>query len=257
MMESNSPCELMLPYFLKELPSEAAVAFEAHLNTCPACLEHLKELQQVWQALPYEMDEIDVPETMKSQMLDRIMDELGLEQERATEPQSGEQPMDEAENKIKSIPWYWKRFVAAAAAIIVVAGGMTAWELTGRFGGQTSPVVSVPSQTPVGERYMLKPFDPSMPTAQGTAWIERKGDAKQLVLRMNGLQDMEGEQAYQLWVIKEGKRYNGGTFRADANGNAVLTYDLQATQGSFEALGITLEPDAHGVQPRGKKVLGT
>jgi hypothetical protein len=257
MTESSPRCDPLLPYFLKELDLEASDAFEQHLDTCAACKEQLAELQQVWQTLPYEMEEVEVPEAMKSQMLERIMDELGLDDisELSPEPKLVTQLQIPTEKKL--VPWYRKHFFPAAAAILIVVGAVAVWGANFPFGAQGHIETTVGPKTPGGEQYTLKPFDPSMPAAKGTAWIEHQGDAKKLVLKMNGLQGNAGEQAYQLWVIKEGKRYNGGTFRADAGGNAVLTYDLQAIQGSFEALGITLEPDAQGVQPRGKKVLGT
>lgn len=248
MTESNSTCELLMPYFLKELSLEAAAVFEDHLDSCQACREQLIELQQVWQALPYALDEVEVPEAMKSQMLDRIMDELGLEDD--GDPLLQPKPLLPLPIEKKRVPWYRQRYVPAAAVSIIILGAAAIW-------GWGSLENVVRPNAPAGQQYVLRPFDPSMPAAKGTAWIEQKGDSRKLVVKMNGLQENAGEQAYQLWVIKEGKRYNGGTFRPDTSGNAVWTYDLQAIQGSFEALGITLEPDAQGVQPRGKKVLGT
>jgi hypothetical protein len=43
----------------------------------------------------------------------------------------------------------------------------------------------------------------------------------------------------------------------DDQGNGVLTYNISAKYIGFDAVGVTLEPDANGDQPRGKKVLGT
>ncbi|MEB3100594.1 anti-sigma factor [Ferviditalea candida] len=68
---------------------------------------------------------------------------------------------------------------------------------------------------------------------------------------------IKGDEAYQVWLIKDGIRHNAGTLRADHQGNGVLTYRLNGDDKAFDAIGITLEPDSHGTRPRGKKVLGT
>ena len=53
------------------------------------------------------------------------------------------------------------------------------------------------------------------------------------------------------------KRYNCGTVNVDEDGNGVLTYNISAKYSGFDAVGVTLEPDANSDIPRGKKVLGT
>jgi len=250
MTMSQDSCDTLLPYFLKELSAKEAEAFEAHLAHCADCREQLQELRQVWQALPYEMEEAELPDELKTQMFSRIQEELALEAEE-------EQPIPlphQSVNAPQRLSWYRKPLLTAAAVLAAVIGAAV-WMNAKPVSGPASAVVEPPASAKA--QFVLKAYDPSMPSAGGTAWIEQKGGTEQLVLKMNGLQDVTGEQAYQLWVIKDGKRYNGGTFRTDTGGNAVLTCDLQPVQGTFEALGITLEPDAQGVQPRGKKVLGT
>lgn len=250
MTMSQDSCDTLLPYFLKELSAKEAEAFETHLAHCAACREQLQELQQVWQALPYEMEETELPDEVKTQMFNRIQEELSLEAEVEQPAPVAYQPA----NAPRRLPWYRRPLMPAAAVLLAVIGAAV-WMDAKSDNGPDSAAVEPPASAKA--QYVLKAYDPSMPSARGTAWIEQKGGTEQLVLKMNGLQDVTDDQAYQLWVIKEGKRYNGGTFRTDTEGNAVLTCDLRTVQGTFEALGITLEPDAQGVQPRGKKVLGT
>lgn len=70
-----------------------------------------------------------------------------------------------------------------------------------------------------------------------------------------GLGPLAGDQVYHLWLLKDGQRTSGGTFRVNSDGlGGVATHIPAGVQ--FDAVGITLEPDARGMTPRGQKVLG-
>lgn len=64
------------------------------------------------------------------------------------------------------------------------------------------------------------------------------------------------EQAYQIWLICQGKRRSAGVFYVDAYGNGAMTCEMEEGDLSFDGIGNTLEPDPHGNQPRGKKSVG-
>ncbi|SFL49637.1 Anti-sigma-K factor rskA [Paenibacillus sp. 1_12] len=269
MSEKINDCDQVFPFFLKELSPEASNAFALHLAACPQCAEELRNLQQVWQALPYEMEEIEIPDSVKGHMFDNIMQNV-LEHERqegmersdaplisAAPQMAAEEPPKLIQTGRKAGRW---SFVAAAVLYIAI-GASIGWGLKdyGDSRSSGSPNTSLPEVQPaqVVKQFILKAFDPSMPEATGKCFIKQQGDAKQLVLQVNGLNKNTGDWAYQVWFVKEGVRYNGGTFRVNEKGDGVLTYDLTPAESTFETLGITLEPDAQGTKPRGKKVLGT
>ncbi|CAG7644465.1 anti-sigma factor domain-containing protein [Paenibacillus allorhizosphaerae] len=147
---------------------------------------------------------------------------------------------------------------AAAAVLLVLLLGYAGWLQLSQWQQQdprAQPDLQLPAH--VLGAYNLKPFDPAMPAARGQAWLMKQGGTMQLVLQASGLPELQGEQAYQVWLVKNGDRVNGGTFRVDAQGNGVLTYKIDEAERSFDTIGITLEPDPKGTKPRGKKVLGT
>jgi hypothetical protein len=57
-------------------------------------------------------------------------------------------------------------------------------------------------------------------------------------------------------LIDNGHRQSAGVFKPDKEGFGVLTVDTSKFN-SFDTIGITLEPDAEGKQPRGIKIVGT
>jgi hypothetical protein len=48
--------------------------------------------------------------------------------------------------------------------------------------------------------------------------------------------------AYQLWLIRDGKRTNGGVFQVDAQGRGTLIFWPPEPLDSYDALGISTEP---------------
>jgi hypothetical protein len=263
MTEVNNICDQLFPFFLNECSPKVSEAFKEHLSKCPACRAELEGLQQVWQTLPYEMDLVEVPESHQVQIFEHIL--LGIDQQEEAAPVTTKAEQLNEQNPEKALPPVQKpkiRWSFAAAAVLYIAiGAALGWSLKD-YGGskpQNPPIAADPMAEPAQlvNLYNLKAFDPGMPEASGKCFVKQKGETKQLVLQVNGLKSSSGDWAYQVWLIKEGVRYNGGTFRVNDKGDGVLTYDLAGAVSSFEAVGITLEPDAQGTKPRGKKVLGT
>ncbi|OWR33018.1 hypothetical protein CDO73_00475 [Saccharibacillus sp. O23] len=91
------------------------------------------------------------------------------------------------------------------------------------------------------------------PQAWGTASMVRDDTGTHLLVQAAELPELSGSQAYQVWLIdKEGNPINAGTFMSKS-GSGALSYTMQP--GDYEMVAITLEPDAEGDQPRGRKVL--
>ena len=73
-----------------------------------------------------------------------------------------------------------------------------------------------------------------------------------LVVQASDLPALSGNEAYQVWLIKDGQPINAGTFLS-GDGKGALTYTMEP--GDYDMVAITLEPDAEGDQPRGRMVL--
>jgi anti-sigma-K factor RskA len=61
---------------------------------------------------------------------------------------------------------------------------------------------------------------------------------------------------YQLWLIRDGKRTDGGVFSVGKDGYGVLAVWADQPLGTFPSFGITIEPEGGSPAPTGKKVLG-
>src|SRR6478609_5331239 len=92
-MKEQEPvdCSYMINYLTGECTEWERAAFERHLRTCVSCSEELPDLQAVWQSLPYQMEEVEVPLDLKEQVMEAIRrepiheEEIGIERIRKEE----------------------------------------------------------------------------------------------------------------------------------------------------------------------------
>lgn len=238
-MTTNSSCSFsseLVTYLIGEITPEEQSVFERHIPTCSSCQKDMEELQEAWSLIPFKLDDdVEVPSDLKEEVMNSI-----FQSEKALP----------AVKKAKMMKPSFYRWLAAVLFLALVG---VSWHNIILRNQITENQSSMPAE--MIQEYSLKSAGAS--EAQGNAWLYRKGDKKQLVFQIKGLEETEGTEAYQVWLIHEGKRKSAGVFRVDKEGNGFLTYEFNDKDSTFDTIGISLEPDANGTQPRGKKVLGT
>jgi hypothetical protein len=249
-------CENLLPYLLEELTQEQRKAFAQHLNQCERCREQLSDVRPVWKLMPLTVHEVDPPADLKDQVFSSIFpaernESLLLETPRQTEVQPSNNHRETWWNPNVKFSW---GAVAAALFILLIGVSWNNLQLRDQLSAIEDPLSS-PVQ--VLQSYAMASADPSIEAVSGQGWLIRNGDQKRLVIQMDGLPSNRGDEVYQVWLIHNGLRQNAGTFRVDDRGRGLLTYEFDDPAIQFEHIGITLEPDPFGNQPRGKKVAGT
>ncbi|MBD0378910.1 anti-sigma factor domain-containing protein [Paenibacillus sedimenti] len=235
-MNEHEPvdCSFIINYLTGECTELERASYERHLRTCVSCQEELRELQAVWQTLPFHMEEVEVPADLKQQ----VMRSIGV-----TEPPK----------RKRSFTWLYG--TAAVIVLGIMAGTWWNYSESARSKEAASALLRNPAE--VVNTFTLKSADSSMPSALGTAWIVQHGEAYNVVVNLSGLKETQGDWAYQVWLNHNGKKYNCGTLRVDDKGIGVLSYDVRVKELHIDSIGVTLEPDPNGTQPRGKKVLGS
>lgn len=243
-------CKHLVAYLTGELTKEDCRDFEYHLSQCQSCSSDLKELQEAWSALSFEVEEADVPPELKSEVMDYV-----FTKKKTTTPREG---------SFTTIYSRWKHrmkqhFVPLASImiailIIAMAGLMYQNMQLKQAVSETEKATDSPAR--IIRTVNLQSVIPSS-DAQGYAAVIENENGRMLVVHLNQLPMLEGEQAYQVWLFNDGKRKNAGTFRSALNGKGVITFSLPDKNYTFGNIGITLEPDSHGTKPRGKKVVGT
>lgn len=228
-------------------PTEASLPpeFKLHMSTCETCREEWYGLRIVWEALALDTKQVEVPDNLKSEVMNAIF--------------GSESVHDEAQLVVappRRALWRRRRILLASAFCVFLLAGWGVWKF-GPSVWKPSPVAApAPTQTVLKE-WSLSAALPAMPAASGSIQLLREGDQQKVIVHTEGLAPTADDQAYQVWLLHDGNRYNCGTFRVDQTGKGSLVYDLKRPDVQIDGFGITLEPDALGTRPRGTKVLGT
>jgi len=252
-------CELCVSYLLGECSAEERAIFELHLTSCLACRQELQELRSVWRMLPLEMEEVEVPADLKAKVMNAVFshdrDQGGATME-SSDPRPG-QSGSEDKSGLAAAPSIRKkrlwRSYGLVAALVPLLVASVIWNVVLLKEKTEITRPDVPAQI-----VSLKPFEAASPayaSSKGMACILQQKDQRKLVVYLYNLPATKGNEAYQVWLVRDGHRSNAGTFRVGNDGLGVLIMDIRPGD-RFDSVGVTLEPDAAGTEPRGSKVVG-
>lgn len=269
-------------YVLGGLEAEEVAAFEAHLANCESCRREVRELQEVTGFLPLAAEPVAPPPGMRARVLSNVLGHApqheaaqpgqGLQPETAV-------PAARAEEAAQAQPWQpqgrararssraWRIASAALAAAALVLG-IYAGQLQGQVNSLKQQAAGssavqdqlaqaqaqnaqlqerlassmLPAQgMQTGEAVKLSPATQDI-VAQGLATIVIDSKGTHLVVQAENLPTLEGNEAFQVWLIKGDTPQNAGTFLSH-NGTGAVYYTLDSAN-DYDTVAITLEPDA-------------
>lgn len=88
------------------------------------------------------------------------------------------------------------------------------------------------------------------------AYIYLMPDRSTAYLLADGLPALPEGRVYQLWLIRDGTRVSGGTFRPEPGGRGRLAVDAPETLSRYQAIGVTIEPAGGSPGPTTPRVFG-
>lgn len=240
-------CNQLLSYITSELSGDDRKSFEDHLKNCPTCHKDYIQIKEAWEALQFDFEETEVPESLKSEVLDFV---FAPQQKKA----------DSFISNLKKGFTYFKRQFTPLTTVLVLTLFITTTVFTTvniQMRNQTLTEKELSSQpVEILSTLPLTSVDQNRLEANGSAFIVQQGDDKKLVIQVNNLPKAEGKKVYQVWLLNNGVRQNAGIFKPNNHGSGILTFELQENE-IFDNIGITLEPDQNSLKPRGKKIVGT
>lgn len=265
--ESRELCQLVLDYVSGSCTREEALAFENHLSSCAECQAELAELREIWEVLPADMNMIEPPADLKKQVLDAVQ-AADLAADLAAQPRedvltpstSPHEPFTARRDK----PHRLRKMTAWLAALLVLLMAGAFWGVQLSEKGEVSvPTLEEALSVSAAQIKQLVPLKPvSLQEGEqtyGVACIVDNGSSQQFIVYVFGAKATHGEEAYQVWLVEDGKRRSAGTFRVEEKmrGIGVLSMPIASDRLTFDTIGITLEPDDQGDQPRGTKIFGS
>lgn len=248
----ENKCENLSLYIINELTKCEKEQFKSHLKTCAHCQHELESLQETWKMLPYDIEEVDVPESLKTEVMDFIFEE----NKTLVQVQKVETEKKSFMERFKLI--FTKHFSplsTAATAILAIGLIGLSWNNLQLQDTITALENEAVDPTQIVTTFALKGQDLAA-SANGTVYLLQEGSDTSLVIELNNMPSTKDDEVYQVWLLKNGTRQSAGTLKPDQNGNGLIAYRLPSNH-SFDDIGITLESNPYNTQPQGQKVMGT
>jgi anti-sigma-K factor RskA len=237
-MDHTSIEELIPAYAMGATDPAESQAVEAHLPSCSACRALLAEYRDLGDSLLYTAPPMAAPRGITERMQRRFAP---------------------ARREAASVPW-WARLrpallvPALAFVILLLAFSNLYWlsrtnELRRQVAEQASLVASLANASTI----TLHADEPA-PYAQGVVYSSPGGQIA--LLCVYGMPELPTDKAYQLWLIKDGKRESGGMFQVSQSGFGFLMVKPTHPINEYSAVGITVEPIGGSPAPTSPRVLG-
>jgi anti-sigma-K factor RskA len=220
----NELHDLVAPYALDALDAAERAEFEAHLETCPRCLEELAELSEAATDLAADFA-VAPPEELKARILD------------AVEPSISPATVTKLEPR-RRVGWM---IPAAAAVIAIVFAGL--WAFTNAQldeANLTAAVYEAPDATVV-----------ELETADGPARFTYSPTLGRGVFNGSELSELAETDVYQLWLIDQAGPRSAGVL--EPGDSSVL---VEAVAPGL-TLAMTVEPEPGGDAPSTEPLFAT
>jgi len=233
-------CGLLLEYVSGDLDAGRRAAFVAHLDECPACRKELPLISEAWELLPYAAEQLEPPQELKEAAL-----QSAWESERSLSGAATR--LFPPRRRLR-----WRFALPAAALLLVLIVALFNYGMPDESRDSASAWPNAPAT--ITKLVRLQAEEAKDGGSFGFACIVEQGASAQLVVYVFGAKATVGDEAYHVWLLKDGARTSGGTFRVGEDGIGVLAAPMPGVLPDFDTVGITLEPDALGMAPRGSRV---
>lgn len=238
MSEEGHVFDFLPAYALGSLDEDEQLQVSEHLATCAVCRAELQAFDQVVQDLPLAVTLSDPPSELKAALMAHTR----------KDEESAEVPAGDS---------WWRRLTQSmrasapalgmAGLVLILILGLSNLFLWARLNEiervAQNALITIPMQGTA-----------DTPQAIGMLVVSRDGEHGTLVV--DGLPVLDESSQYQLWLIRDEQRTDGGIFSVDKEGYGSLWVSSPDPLLSYSAFGITIEPAGGSPGPTGNKVLG-
>jgi anti-sigma-K factor RskA len=250
--------ELLPFYVLYALNEEERELVEAYLARHPEARVQLQELQAGAAAVPYGASPVEPPRHVKEALMKRVNADA--------EARASERASPAPARRGLQLEGLFRVLSLGAAAIAI----LWAFVLNAQVVRLRNEIAALNHQVAVQSesiQHIVASLPPSnesdvitvslksteeQPRALGQL-IANPND-RSAVIVISGLPPLEPGQTYQVWLIGNAP-VSAGLLTVDENGQSVLIVTSEEAIGSFNSLGISIEPEGGSDQPTGEIVV--
>ncbi len=223
-------------YALGSLDFEEARQVEKHLESCPVCRAELRTYQDVSEQIGLATSLIEPSPGLRQKVM-----QIAQPKAQAAPTVREKASFFETVRSLL-VPW---RLAGLVVVLVLATSNLILWRQVQQL-QSASRAAQFKTIALAGTN-----FDPQ---AQGLIVMSK--NEKYGTLVVEDLPPLDVNHQYQLWLMKNGQRINGGTFSVPVNGYTSMWIDSEQPLSSFTSFGITIEPVGGSPQPTGKNVLG-
>ena len=250
--------EELLPFYaLDALTEEEKQLVESYLAEHPEARPQVQELQSGASALPYSVSPVEPPRHVKDALMARITSDV-----QARERSSSRVENPPARRGLRSEDLF--RVLSLGAATVAI---VWAFVLNAQVAGLRNEIsalneqVAAQSQS-IDELVQNLPQTDVITVSLKSTEEQRRAlgqlianpNDKSAVLVISGLPPLEPGRTYQVWLIG-GAPVSAGLLTVDENGQSILIITSEEAIGSFNSVGISIEPEGGSEQPTGDIVV--
>lgn len=250
--------ELLVFYALDALNDEEKELVEAYLKEHPEARQQIEEMGSAVSALSYGVPPVEPSPHSKEALMRRV----AVDQRAASSTRN--QPLQPRGMRFENL----FRALSLGAATIAILWAIVLSAQVSRLRAEISAL----SEALVAQSNQLEQINAQLPQTPPSTVItvSLKGtdvqpqaqgqliadpNSQSAVLVIVGLTPLEVGKTYQVWLIQGDAPVSAGLLNVDANGQGVLVVSSETPIGSFDALGISVEPEEGSPLPTGDIVV--
>ena len=256
--------ELFTFYALGAVTETERQQVEAYVASDPEARARLDEMIRTASALSYASESLEPPAALKRTLMERV--HADAQKRFVSLPPAQESGWSRFMNIFLSGRWL-PQAVAVASVLIAVAVGSWGLSLRNQLAQLQAEMVSLQQEladqrvvlahvvSPNSQRFDISGTD-HQPQARGQLMTDSQTGSAVLVV--SGLQQLEPDKIYEFWLIEGETPVAAGLFEVNDDGKAILQISQAVMPETYNAIGVSIEPQAGSAQPTGAIVmLGT
>ncbi len=248
--------ELLPFYVLDALTEEEKRLVESYLAEHPDTRAQVQELQSGASALPHSVTPVEPPRRVKEALMARVTADVQAREQSSASAGAQSQP---ARRGLRLDDIF--RVLSLGAAALAI---LWAFVLNAQVARLQQQISSLNEQV-AAQSQSLDNLIQNLPQSEQsdviTVSLESTGEQprplgqliadpndKSAVVVISGLPPLEAGKTYQVWLIGDAP-VSAGLLTVDENGQSVLIITSEEAIGSFNSLGISIEPEGGSLKP--------
>ena len=253
--------ELFPFYALGAVTEDERQQVEAYVASDPDARSRLEEMIRTVSVLPYASQPIEPPAALKRTLMDRVQADA---QKRFIPPGQASGWSRFIDPLLPHAGQWLPQAVAVLSLFIALAVGVWGISLRNelvRLQAETAflrqqlqeqQLVMTHLVSPNAQTYLITGTE-HQPQARGHLIAD--SETGSAVLVVSGLVQLDPDRIYEFWLIQGDTPIAAGLFEVDEDGRAILQVSQVVTPEAYDAIGVSIEPQAGSAQPTGDIVM--